>query len=145
MNFIVWVAIIASILFCQYLLVFIFIGLSHVPGISNKGTGIHHLWTIPCSWDIQQGDRYSSSLDYPMFLGYPTRGDLRALINHYLPRKGENQMFVTLLCCCRYSPARSGWKQIKWGISISLTRFRGTPIHPTIQKKNPFSLYLILN
>ena len=97
--------------------VFIIFGLSHVPGISNKGAGIHHPWTIPCSWDIQQG------------------GDLRALINHYLPRKGENQMFVTLLCCCRYSPARSGWKQIKWGISISLTRFRGTPIHPTIQKK----------
>ena len=35
--------------------VFIIFGLSRVPGISNKGTGIHHPWTIPCSWDIQQG------------------------------------------------------------------------------------------
>ena len=75
-----------------------------LQSILSVCTGIHHQGTIPCSWDIQQG-------------GYS-----RALINH--PREGKYQKFVILLCCCRYSPARSGWKQFKWGILFSLTRFR---------------------
>ena len=87
--------------------------------------------------------RYSSSLDYPMFLGYPTRGgrwnfEIIELSSIMISRARGNIMSLTMLRSFGFSPTRSGWKQFKWGISISLTRFRRDPLILTTRRKLHF-------